>query len=801
VGPPSYPPPVGDKVRFPSEAKTTKFLSPGCPDRTWRDRRKRRWNARHSNKIARQGKDVENPRGFATKNIFTPLADITEDPTFDEGGYIRRWCYKDGEVTPDRPPVAGACKSVSADKIVDLSSLSNLAPQQGTDQKDTAGTDLTSCTRTGKLRATVRDSVKFISSCFGLEITHNPNRLSPVCGTVRQSVRRCFPDKLPTLVELSIKTAQKLERSTCQFCKEKKGDSHVYEWLRKRQAEVNIDNDHLLKFTKMVQMNVERGWNRTDFPYIPNGNATLFNSRCDGGNWNEETFSDLCRVVPILSAGKPRVVTLYSEYNSRLLSPLHASLYKSLQRQSWLLVGSPTNQQVSSLTGSGPFVSVDYASATDNIKLRYVRAVIEVLIDKASPPLSDEQKKCLRVLGELRPTLRNVDDLEEGDMADSLGAPKCHSGQPMGSVLSFPILCIVNKTVTDMALIDLFDAKCISFNKCRDHKLLVNGDDLLTREPNLGATDHDLTNTRSNNTRVTDQTATSQIRSSTTPLLDRIKFHGSHVGLVVNTEKTMVDPVEAEINSTLFVDGRKQRKINLAALNMAPDVADTLAYAEESSNSTSSFCYLVKRNRNILAKQERKNFSALRPENKVALCLSKKIKAAMCSLPRDTRPEIGNLFPVVNRPDDFDLPREVVVKTLIDEVALIRRKGLKKPVGNRFRTCRVPGALAFSDAIKTKEKSEEKVLRVLANAFNERRWSALMADDPMSTTILYQSSLTERVSDNPIMDDIVGMIRNFKDSRRSIAPRAECTINQIVSSFIRSDKVVLDGPRSDYCFM
>jgi len=155
-------------------------------------------------------------------------------------------------------------------------------------------------------------------------------------------------------------------------------------------------------------------------------------------------------------------------------------------------------------------------------------------------------------------------------------------GQPMGSIFSFPLLCLINKTVVDLALTDLLEQGRISFPEWSGHRCLVNGDDLLLRE----------------------------VRKDTN-IRDLIAENGRHIGLVVNLEKSMVSENLAEVNSTLFDSCEKIKKQNVSALWMDPEVDDVLGLAWEASTDVRGFVKIVRANAHILSKQPDKKLYAI----------------------------------------------------------------------------------------------------------------------------------------------------------------------------------------------
>jgi len=382
------------------------------------------------------------------------------------------------------------------------------------------------------------------------------------------------------------------------------------------------------------------------------------------------------------SSGKPRVVTLYSAENTSILAPLHYSLYDSLRRKGWLLVGNPTSKHIGALNGAD-FISVDYQAATDNIKLKYVRTAIEVLINKATG-LDEDEIRAMRVLGNLK--LVGDDRIAE-------------SGQPMGSVFSFPLLCLINKTVVDMALTTLLRERKISFKEWSAHRLWVNGDDLVTREPR-GNTD----------------------------LRRRIAQTGAKVGLVLNEEKTMVHSAKCEINSTLFVESEPCRKVNLSALYMKPDVEDVLGFAAQASKTVSQFRTFVRANCHILSKQADKHLDEL-PAALHAVCRKdRKIRRALTSSPETIRPVESGVIRMGERPEDYNLSRDQEYCAMVDEVNRVREAGIERHSRRKpkHRSRIVRDTHSFSSLLKVKRGPvRELIPSCYVRRFQDKRWESV----------------------------------------------------------------------------
>jgi hypothetical protein len=594
-----------------------------------------------------------------------------------------------------------------------------------------------SCSRQLAYRRKAKALVRHLRVEWGIKPLRDlPSEIS--CGELRSKLRSIFPASLPEEVELSIKTAQKVETSCCRSC-EPRFAGVLEEYKEARFRPVSIDDAHLARFVRAFRMNVERGWNRRKHPYIPNGNATLWHSRSKGGNWQEEEFSAACRPALVFSSGKPRVVTLYSAHNTSVLTPLHLSLYAELKRKGWLLVGPPSEEAVAGLNGEGEFLSFDYVGATDNLKSAYVRAALEVLIDRAWD-LTDDEVRCLRVLGELRFS-------EDG--------PSATVGQPMGSVMSFPLLCLFNKTVVDMALADQLERGEITWKEFQAHRCLINGDDLLLRE----------------------------VHSSCESTYLGIQDHGLAVGFLVNKEKSMRDKRKAEINSTLFKDGVKEKKSNISALFMVPDNRDVLGFANESARTDEGFKRLVRANARLLALQEVKGLDKL-PYQRQAICRKdRKIRKALLSEPTVPRvPDGRNFFPIEDKPPGFVLSREKQVIVINERVKKVREAALER-VKKDIRSDRAhrfvrPSGRSWRSLLRESRTTpaEEKILCCLADAWRAEEKDALVKSDDMA--IVDRGVIPP--SDLPIGFALIDFIRSRKGKSSRCAEPIQCRMEIVV---------------------
>jgi hypothetical protein len=276
--------------------------------------------------------------------------------------------------------------------------------------------------------------------------------------------------------------------------------------------------------------------------------------------------------------------------------------------------------------------------------------------------------------------------------------------------MSFPLLCLINKTVVDLALNDLLIEGKISFKEWTSHRCLINGDDLLFRD----------------------------LISAPGTLLPRIVGHGSAVGLVVNPDKTMVHAEEGEINSTLFRHGMKIKKINCGALFMGRDETDVIGFADRSSLTTKGFLFLVRRNLDKLKRQREKLKEGLSCERFRALVRDPTLRQALVSIPRRV-PEPANPFPVVPKPVGYDLSREEEIVLIEERVSRLRSRGYIPPRIDRPETSE-----EYTSTLRrvTKRKPpplDDNVLLVLAKGWEEKQKRMLRVQEPpLVYNVLYE---------------------------------------------------------------
>jgi len=187
--------------------------------------------------------------------------------------------------------------------------------------------------------------------------------------------------------------------------------------------------------------------------------------------------------VGLSEALKVRTISKGPPLTYTVLRPLQKFLWSSLKNHTaFRLIGKPVDP-LDVLDRMGQkgcaenqfFVSGDYSAATDEIEPWVSQVIVDRLCQNLELP-SDVRALFHRAL------TQHIFDLtgrEDEALRSALGAPfrRQRNGQLMGSIVSFPILCMANAALCRMACEIGADRKFT----LADCPLLVNGDDCLFR--------------------------------------------------------------------------------------------------------------------------------------------------------------------------------------------------------------------------------------------------------------------------------------------------------------------------------
>jgi hypothetical protein len=187
----------------------------------------------------------------------------------------------------------------------------------------------------------------------------------------------------------------------------------------------------------------------------------------------------LVKAVPLKEALKTRVITKGPPLTGYVLKSLQKKLFKVLRKHSvFRLIGEPDsveNMQEnlgSALKAGEIYMSGDYKGATDNI-LSWISEYVAERFSHELGLTKDEERLFKRAL-----TGHIFDVSEKGKIIKRSERFKVQRrGQLMGSIISFPVLCIVNAVVCQWA-IELAEGRRIGL---RNLRMAINGDDVVLR--------------------------------------------------------------------------------------------------------------------------------------------------------------------------------------------------------------------------------------------------------------------------------------------------------------------------------
>jgi len=175
-------------------------------------------------------------------------------------------------------------------------------------------------------------------------------------------------------------------------------------------------------------------------------NGCLEQTRFEGGTISvgPSHYGDISelRVGVAKQKGKLRVVTMQSARVKRVLVPVHQALYDHITSFGWCVRGDVQKSDFAAIVadvGNGEsFISGDYSAATDNILPWVTEAVTSVIAE--CPDLTDEER------GTMLAAVGDLHLMSKSRKTRTLLTRK----QMMGNLLSFPILCLINKACFDI---------------------------------------------------------------------------------------------------------------------------------------------------------------------------------------------------------------------------------------------------------------------------------------------------------------------------------------------------------------
>jgi len=405
------------------------------------------------------------------------------------------------------------------------------------------------CPAAGSLEKALKNARTILSMEFCIPEYAYLSKDRRTCVSLRTSwdrwiklcLERCkMHSRRKSRLTLALKSTKRLFDLPCKECDRGLMSKAKTEWRNHVARDVPLGDlpsvEDLEELRKAVRENLN-GWGKRlekvrrgeGAPalgeYIPDQQGCLELTRRDGGTLScgvDDYLGDYSavRLGVAKTKGKFRAVTMQSAEVKRVLTPVHNSLYDHITSFGWCVRGDVTNGDFESIVQDKRegelYISGDYSAATDNIYLPAVSVIVDEI--SKSPELSEKERSVL--VGSFS-NLRYKNSVLGLD-----GYHPIKRGSMMGNLISFPLLCLLNKSCFDIAC-DVRDGS----DRCRIGRF--NGDDCMF------CGDNDFY----------------QVWRRIT----------SRYGLIVNEEKTGRSVRFLELNSQTF-DAHRSRKIAKATL-------------------------------------------------------------------------------------------------------------------------------------------------------------------------------------------------------------------------------------------
>jgi len=186
-----------------------------------------------------------------------------------------------------------------------------------------------------------------------------------------------------------------------------------------------------------------------------------------------------CTIQAVLEPMKVRVISKGEALPYYTMAPLQKALHSAMRRRDcFRLIGRPFSpcdvlDCAEKAQSDYEWFSVDYSAATDGLSWKYSGAIFRYLIGNLP---KDQYDLAMRVLGP-----HNLYYPErDGKTMSKVFKGVMKNGQLMGSILSFPILCLANLGVY-LKVAQPFQRDWTDEEKLRH--VLINGDDMLYAAP------------------------------------------------------------------------------------------------------------------------------------------------------------------------------------------------------------------------------------------------------------------------------------------------------------------------------
>ncbi|QJT73670.1 RNA-dependent RNA polymerase [Botrytis cinerea ourmia-like virus 4] len=324
------------------------------------------------------------------------------------------------------------------------------------------------CLATRSIRKALQRAVQLTLREFKLPGLEIPSFDGTDCSQLRaqwngyvkdcnESYRYKSEERRKVLAQL-LKSGCRLFDGECRTCDPKLKGAEKEKWVEQMSVErprnlCQGNREKWLHNLKESARELIAGWGRNleecrGRDYIPDQQGCLEITSIEGGTMavDEECFDSPVNHVRLGTAktkGKIRVVTMQGAKVKRVLRPVHNALYSYLSSFGWLVRGDVGEADFEAIIRDKregeSFISGDYEQATNFICTDSVQAIVSVIAE--DPHLSDEERKVL------------IGSFDNVTVVSRTGDLVCvvRNGSMMGNLVSFPLLCILNKCCYDIS--------------------------------------------------------------------------------------------------------------------------------------------------------------------------------------------------------------------------------------------------------------------------------------------------------------------------------------------------------------
>jgi len=341
------------------------------------------------------------------------------------------------------------------------------------------------CPASRSLRKALKDAFAIVCLEFSLEGDTQPLEVASDCSSLRKAWEGMWIHLLDQKenkrtkkrLASTLKSTRRLFDRECKPCDKEIKEEEKAKWLsHMKEGPITEPCRWAPDPLGMLAVHIREllgGWKRTeaesgDMDYCPDQQGCFEVPRGWGGTLacsesNESSDYSLLRLGVAKTKGKARVVTMQPARVKRVLSRVHNSLYNHLSKDGYLVRGDfrkeDAEEVIADRRSDELFTSGDYSSATNELHQDAVKTVVAEIC--ASDAVSADEKV---VLWQSFQRLRVLDCPN--------GIKEVNRGSMMGNLVSFPLLCLINKAC--------FDIVCdIMHGPFSRRKGKFNGDDCL----------------------------------------------------------------------------------------------------------------------------------------------------------------------------------------------------------------------------------------------------------------------------------------------------------------------------------